>query len=83
MNPGFFTAKHAKNAKGPHISENPGDSSVRDFPDTLPDFHSRELKIPEVSLRTNGEAGGTLPTGLVTRVGWVPGVLCGSSAMSR
>src|SRR3990172_11564575 len=35
-----------------------------------------------ISLRTNGEAVGTLPTGLATRVGWVPGVLCGSRAIS-
>ena len=46
------------------------------------DFHFQGLEIPGVTLRTNGEAVGTQPTRLTSRVGWVPGVLCGSNAIS-
>jgi len=67
--PRHFTAKRAKTAKGPHISENLGDATIQNFPAPLSDSHLTGPEIPGVSLRTNGEAVGT-------------GVLCGSNAMS-
>ena len=73
VQPEYFTANPAtggtKTAKGHHIPENPGDSTVRNIPDPLSKIHFRGPKIPGVCLRTNGEAVGT-------------GVLCGSNAMS-
>jgi hypothetical protein len=35
IQPKYFTAKRAKTAKGHRISENPGDSTVQNFPDPL------------------------------------------------
>jgi hypothetical protein len=49
--PRCFTAERAKNAKGPRISEYPGDSTVRVPPDSNSHFHSRVLEIPGISLR--------------------------------
>ena len=49
--PKHFTAKFAKIATAHRISENPGDSTVQNFPDPLSDFQSRVLEIPGVSLR--------------------------------
>ena len=57
-------------------------STVQNFPDSLSYFSFPGPEIPGDSLRTNGEAVGTQPTGPATRVGWVPGVLCGSNGMS-
>ena len=61
--PKDFTANPARGgtkiAKGHRISENPGDSTVQNFPDPPSKFPFRGPKIPGVSLRTNGEAVGT------------------------